>query len=130
MIIGIGNDLVDIRRIQKVLERHGARFAGRCFTLSEQQQAASRKDQAAFYAKRFAVKEAMLKALGTGFADGISWQDIAISNDQKGKPGVDLSGKAADRLNDIVPHGCAYHVHVSISDEMPYAQAFVIIEAR
>lgn len=129
MIIGIGNDLVDIRRVRDIINRHGARFIDRCFTQSEQEQAAQKPDQAAFYAKRFAVKEALLKALGTGFSGGISWQEMSISNDEKGKPLAHFSGQAASHLSDLMPTGFAPKVHVSISDDFPYAQAFVVIEA-
>lgn len=129
MIIGIGNDLVDIRRVQDILKRHGKRFIDRCYTQSEREQAAKKTDQAAFYAKRFAVKEALLKALGTGFANGISWQDMSVSNDEKGKPLAHFSGQAANHLSHLMPLGHVPQVHVSISDDFPYAQAFVVIEA-
>lgn len=129
MIIGIGNDLVDIRRIEQTIARHGDAFIARCFTPREQEIASSKPDQAAYYAKRFAAKEAFLKALGTGFANGISWQDISISNDEKGKPLVDVSGKAAQHLDQLVPDDAHVHIHLSLSDEPPYAQSFIIIEA-
>ncbi len=132
MIIGIGNDLVDIRRIQKALERHGGRFERRCFTEHEIEKANSVSDAARYcgiYAKRFAAKEACAKALGTGFSGGVNMCDIGVVEDENGRPCLQLSGGANERLEAIIPEGMMPHLHLSLSDEPPYAQAFVVIEA-
>jgi len=132
MIIGIGNDLVDIRRIQKLLTRHKTRFERRCFTEHEIEKANSVSDERRYlgiYAKRFAAKEACAKALGTGFADGVRARDIGVIEDEKGRPFLQLSGGASKKLEEITPKGMHPHLHLSLSDDPPYAQAFVIIEA-
>ncbi|MBO0734287.1 MAG: holo-ACP synthase [Methylocapsa sp.] len=129
MIIGFGNDLCDIRRIEKSLERFGSRFISRCFTEIEQRKSEGRADRAASYAKRFAAKEACAKALGTGLRDGISWRDMGVVNLPSGKPTMNLSGGAAERLAALTPPGHAVFIHVTLTDEYPLAQAQVIIEA-
>jgi len=133
MIIGLGVDLCDIRRIERTLERYGDRFARRCFTEIERQKANGRAHRAATYAKRFAAKEATAKALGTGLARGVWFQDIGVVNDAAGKPGVELKGAAAARLADLcarlAPAGATPRVHLTLTDEYPYAQAQVLIEA-
>ncbi len=132
MILGIGNDLVDIGRIEVVLERHGERFIKRCFTQEEREKADRRKasdTHAQIYAKRFAAKEACAKALGTGLAKGISWQDISVINDAEGRPFLKLTGGALKRLEQITPAGQKAVIHLSLTDEPPFAQAFVVIEA-
>ncbi len=131
MIIGIGSDLCDIRRIEKTLERHGARFAERVFTDVERAKADRRgPTRAATYAKRFAAKEACAKALGTGMRDGVFWRDMGVVNQRSGQPTMRLTGGAAARLAAITPEGCEAIIHLTITDEPPYAQAFVVIEAR
>ncbi|MCE3231639.1 MAG: 4-phosphopantetheinyl transferase [Alphaproteobacteria bacterium] len=127
MILGIGNDLVDCRRIENTLKRFGSRFVNRVFTSQEQARIAQRSHQAAGYAKLFAMKEAVLKALGTGLAKGIIWHDIEIFREFKEAPRVELSGVAREVLKNQTPAGYAPHLHVSVSDEWPYAQAFAII---
>lgn len=132
MIIGIGNDLVDIRRIEAVINRFGARFEERCFTPEECMKAARREKggtKAHVLAKRFAAKEACAKALGTGFSNSVVMKDIGISEDESGRPYLTLKNGALEKLNNIVPKGMTPHLHVSLSDEPPMAQAFVIIEA-
>jgi holo-[acyl-carrier protein] synthase len=130
MIIGIGSDLIDIRRIEKTLERHPERFVARVFTEVEQQKSERRKERAASYAKRFAAKEACSKALGTGFSRGVFWRDMGVVNLPGGKPTMELTGGAAKRLAEMLPAGHEAFVHVTITDDFPLAQAFVIIEAR
>ena len=129
MIIGMGSDLIDIRRIDKSLERFGERFTGRCFTEIERAKSDRRRNRAASYAKRFAAKEACSKALGTGLAQGVFWKDMGVINLPSGKPTMALTGGAAERLAALMPQGLQPVVHVTITDEYPYAQAFVIIEA-
>ena len=130
MIIGIGSDLIDIRRIEKTLERHPERFIARVFTDIERDKSERRKERAASYAKRFAAKEACSKALGTGFARGVFWRDMGVVNLPGGKPTMALTGGAARRLEEMLPAGHQAFVHVTITDDFPLAQAFVIIEAR
>ncbi|MBX9464674.1 MAG: holo-ACP synthase [Neoaquamicrobium sediminum] len=130
MIIGIGSDLIDIRRIEKTLERHPERFIARVFTDVEREKSERRKERAASYAKRFAAKEACSKALGTGFARGVFWRDMGVVNLPGGKPTMALTGGAARRLAEMLPAGHEAFVHVTITDDFPLAQAFVIIEAR
>lgn len=130
MIIGIGSDLIDIRRIEKTLERHPERFIARVFTDVEREKSERRKERAASYAKRFAAKEACSKALGTGFARGVFWRDMGVVNLPGGKPTMALTGGAARRLDEMLPAGHEAFVHVTITDDFPLAQAFVIIEAR
>lgn len=132
MIIGIGNDLVDIRRIEKALLRHGDRFEQRCFTTHEREKAARRKESGghvAVYAKRFAAKEACAKALGTGFSEDIYLRDIGVVGDEKGRPFLKLTGGALRKLNSLIPENMNAALHLSLTDEPPYAQAYVIIEA-
>lgn len=130
MILGVGTDLANIERIQAVLDRHGDRFRKRVFTEREQAKANRRKDEAGTYAKRWAAKEACSKALGTGLRMGISWKDMAVSNLKTGQPVMTLTGWAKTRLDDMTPPGHEAIVHVSLTDDHPWAQAFVVIEAR
>jgi len=130
MIIGIGSDLIDIRRVEKTLERHGPRFIARVFTEIEREKSERRKERAASYAKRFAAKEACSKALGTGISRGVFWRDMGVVNLPGGKPTMRLTGGAAIRLSEIAPAGCETFIHLTITDDYPLAQAFVIIEAR
>ncbi|TIP97513.1 MAG: holo-ACP synthase [Mesorhizobium sp.] len=129
MIIGIGSDLIDIRRIEKSLERHGQRFIQRIYTEVEQARSENRGARAASYAKRFAAKEACAKALGTGMAQGVFWRDMGVVNLASGKPTMALTGGAAAQLDKILPDGHRAAIHLTISDDFPLAQAFVIIEA-
>ncbi len=129
MILGIGNDLVDCRRIEKMLKRFGPRFVNRVFTPQEQKRISQRRCQAAGYAKLFAMKEAILKALGTGLANGIVWHDVEIFREFKDAPRTELFGMAQKVLKNQTPAGYIAHVHISVSDEWPYAQAFAIISA-
>lgn len=129
MIIGIGSDLIDIRRIEKTLERHGERFRARVFTDVEQAKSDRRKERAASYAKRFAAKEACSKALGTGLSRGVFWRDMGVVNLPGGKPTMELTGGAAKRLAEMMPANHRAVVHLTITDDYPLAQAFVIIEA-
>ena len=129
MIIGIGSDLIDIRRIEKSLERHGQRFIQRIYTDVEQARSEARKGRAASYAKRFAAKEACAKALGTGLAQGVFWRDMGVVNLAGGKPTMALTGGAAAWLAKILPQGHKAAIHLTITDDFPLAQAFVIIEA-
>jgi holo-[acyl-carrier protein] synthase len=129
MIIGIGSDLIDIRRIEKTLERHGQRFIDRVYTPVEQARSERRKLRAASYAKRFAAKEACAKALGTGLSEGVFWRDMGVINLPSGAPTMRLTNGAARRLEAILPAGHTAHIHVTITDDFPLAQAFVIIEA-
>lgn len=130
MILGIGSDLIDIRRVEKALERHGERFIARIFTEVEKEKSERRRERAASYAKRFAAKEACAKALGTGIARGVFWRDMGVVNMPGGKPTMRLTGGAAARLAAIVPDGQDAFIHLTITDDFPLAQAFVIIEAR
>lgn len=130
MILGIGTDLANIERIQGTLDRFGERFKDRVFTPTEQRKAESRKDVAGTYAKRWAAKEACSKALGTGLAMGISWVDMAVSNLGTGQPTMQLTGWAKDRLDAMTPEGHEAVIHVTLTDDHPWAQAFVVIEAR
>ena len=129
MIIGIGNDTIDIRRVEKVLDRHGARFTSRVFTAVEVRKSDRRRMRAASYAKRFAAKEACAKALGTGMSRGVFWRDIGVVNLPSGKPTLALTGGAAKRLAALVPPGHRPEIHITITDDFPLAQAFVIVEA-
>jgi holo-[acyl-carrier protein] synthase len=127
MILGVGNDLVDCRRIEQAVNRFGSRFIDRVFTHQEQTRMNQRSHHIAGYAKLFAMKEAILKALGTGLTNGIVWHDIEIFREIKGAPRAELSGAAQEILKKQTPPGHTAHVHVSVSDEWPYAQAFAII---
>ncbi len=129
MILGIGTDLCDIRRIEKTLERFGDRFIERLFSESEQLKAARRANPAASFAQSFAAKEACAKALGTGFRQGVFWRDMVVANHSSGQPYMILGGGALTRLKKLTPAGMTAGVHVSQSDEFPFANAVVIIEA-
>ena len=129
MIIGLGSDLSDIRRIQGSLDRFGERFTHRVFTELERTRSERKADAAASYAKRFAAKEACAKALGTGIRRGVFWRDMGVINMRSGQPTMALTGGAAERLAALMPPGYAPVIHVSLTDDHPYAQAFVIIEA-
>ena len=130
MIIGIGNDLIDIRRIEKTLERFGTRFVTRIFTPTEQQKSDRRKLRAASYAKRFAAKEACAKALGTGLRRGVFWRDMGVVNLPSGKPTLTLTNGALARLQAITPDNMQAQIDLTITDDFPLAQAIVIISAR
>jgi holo-[acyl-carrier protein] synthase len=130
MIIGIGTDLANIERIQGTLDRFGARFKNRVFTSTEQGKSERRKDVAGTYAKRWAAKEACSKALGTGLRMGIAWKDMGVKNMRTGQPTMELTGWAAERLKKLTPEGHKAFVHVTLTDDYPWAQAFVVIEAR
>ena len=129
MILGIGADLCDIRRIERSIARFGDRFTGRIFTPAERAKSDSRRTRAASYARRFAAKEACAKALGTGIRAGIFWRDMEVVNLPGGKPTIRLTGGAQARLSRMVPAGHEAVLHVSLSDDPPMAQAFVVIEA-
>ena len=131
MIIGLGSDLCNIERIQKALERHGDRFEQRCFTATERAKAAKRPfTRAGTYAKRFAAKEAYSKAVGTGFFRGVYMKDIGVVNAPSGAPTLALANGAAKRLAELTPPGHEAVIHLTLTDDHPWAQAFVIIEAR
>lgn len=130
MIIGIGNDLCEIGRVEKTLERYGERFTHRCFTEIERVKSDRRAQRAASYAKRFAAKEACSKALGTGLNFGVYWRDMGVVNLPSGKPTMKLTNGAAKILNALVPNGHEAHIHLTITDDGGMAQAFVVIEAR
>jgi holo-[acyl-carrier protein] synthase len=130
MILGIGSDLCDIRRIEKVLERHGERFIERVFTPIERARADRRAGRIETYAKRFAAKEACAKALGTGFRRGVFFRDLGVVNLPSGRPTMALTGGALARLREITPKGLEARIDVSITDEYPLAQAFVVISAQ
>jgi len=129
MIIGIGSDMVDVRRIERVIDRHGERFLTRIFTATERNKADRRAHRFETYAKRFAAKEACAKALGTGLSAGVFWRDMGVVNLPSGKPTLRLSGGALKRLQQITPDGYEPHIDLALTDEWPYAQAFVIISA-
>ena len=129
MIIGIGSDLIDIRRIEKTLARFGDRFTNRCYTEIERRKSDKRLLRAESYAKRYAAKEACSKALGTGFRKGVFWRDMGVVNLPGGKPTLELTGGALARLNDIVPDGMDVQIDLTITDEPPIAEALVIITA-
>jgi holo-[acyl-carrier protein] synthase len=132
MILGLGSDVVDIRRVADVIERHGARFLDRVFTAEERRKAERRteKIRVATYAKRFAAKEAASKALGTGFRAGVYWRDLGVINLSSGQPTMAMTGGAALRLAALTPPGMLAEVSLTMTDEFPYAQAMVIISAR
>jgi holo-[acyl-carrier protein] synthase len=129
VILGIGSDLSDIRRIQASLERFGTRFTNRLFTEVERSRSERKPDAASSYAKRFAAKEACAKALGTGMRRGVFWKDMGVVNMRSGQPTMALTNGALARLNEMVPAGHKPVIHLSLTDDHPYAQAFVIIEA-
>ena len=129
MILGIGNDLIDIRRVEKTLERFGDRFVQRLYTETEQRRSEGRKLRAASYAKRFAAKEACSKALGTGLRQGVFWRDMGVTNLASGKPTMQLTNGALERLEKITPQGMQPQIDLTITDDFPLAQAIVIISA-
>lgn len=129
MILGIGTDLANIERIQGTLDRFGDRFKNRVFTEREQMKAERRKDVAGTYAKRWAAKEACSKALGTGLAMGIAWKDMHVTNLHTGQPVMEVTGWAKERLEAMTPAGHRAVIHVTLTDDHPWAQAFVVIEA-
>jgi holo-[acyl-carrier protein] synthase len=129
VIIGIGSDLIDIRRIERSLERYGERFIARLFTDIERARSERRRARAASYAKRFAAKEACAKALGTGMSRGVFWRDMGVVNLPGGKPTMHLTNGAAKRLLEMLPSGHISAIHLTITDDFPLAQAFVVIEA-
>jgi holo-[acyl-carrier protein] synthase len=133
MIIGIGSDLIDIRRVAKVIERHGDRFLHRIFTDAErakaERRASNEKMVVATYAKRFAAKEACSKALGTGIRCGVWWRDMGVVNLPSGQPSITLTGGALKRLETLAPAGMEARIDLSMTDDWPLAQAFVIISA-
>lgn len=129
MIIGIGSDITDARRVAEVLERHGERFLERVFTPVERAKSDRRARRAESYAKRFAAKEACAKALGTGLAQGVFWRDMGVVNLPSGRPTMELTGGARERLDAITPPGCEARIDLTITDDGPIAQAFVIISA-
>jgi len=129
MIIGIGSDLVDVRRIEEVIARHGERFLARVFTPTERARADRRARRAETYAKRFAAKEACAKALGTGMRAGVFWRDMGVVNLPSGRPTMELTGGALIRLKSMIPPGCEARIDLTITDEGPLAQAFVVISA-
>lgn len=130
MILGIGTDLANIERIQGTLNRFGDRFRNRVFTEVEQAKAEQRKDVAGTYAKRWAAKEACSKALGTGLSMGIAWRDMSVANLKTGQPTMAVTGWAAERLAAMTPEGHEAVIHITLTDDHPWAQAFVVIEAR
>ena len=129
MIIGYGIDLIDIRRIEKAINRFGERFIKRVFTKNERIRSDKKQKRIESYAKRFAAKEACSKALGTGFRSGVFWKNIEVVNEKSGKPTLNLSGGAYKRLKKLTPNGNNYNISLSITDDFPWAQANVIIEA-
>ncbi len=129
MIVGIGSDLADIRRIGRTLERFGNRFIRRVFTEIEQEKSERRRERIASYAKRWAAKEACSKALGTGLRMGVAWREMGVVNLPSGQPTMRVTGGAADRLAALIPHAHSARIHVTITDDFPWAQAFVVIEA-
>jgi holo-[acyl-carrier protein] synthase len=129
MIVGIGSDLIDIRRVAATLDRFGERFINRVFTPVEREKSERRRQRAASYAKRFAAKEACSKALGTGLSRGVFWRDMGVVNMRGGKPTMALTGGAAERLDQLLPRNHRALIHITITDDHPLAQAFVIIEA-
>jgi holo-[acyl-carrier protein] synthase len=129
VILGIGTDLCDIRRIERTIARHGDRFVQRIFTPVERRLAEQRANPAATYAKRFAAKEACAKALGTGFREGVFFRDLGVVNLPSGRPTMELTGAALCRLRAIVPAGFTPHIDLAVTDEYPLAQAFVVISA-
>ena len=127
MIIGLGSDLIDIRRIERTIKRFGERFLNRIFTDVERAKSEGRKERVASYAKRFAAKEACSKALGTGFRRGVYWRDMGVVNLASGRPTMRLTGGAARRLQELTPNGMRAQIDVSLTDEPPMGQAIVII---
>jgi holo-[acyl-carrier protein] synthase len=130
MILGLGNDIIDIRRIERTLERYGERFLGRVFTDTERLKSEARANRAASYAKRFAAKEACAKALGTGLRNGVFWRDMGVVNLRSGRPTMVLTGGAAAQLKRITPAGFAARIDVTLTDDFPQAQAVVLISGH
>jgi len=129
VILGFGNDLCDIRRIERALSRYDKRFTHRLFTDTERKKSDLRAGRAASYAKRFAAKEACAKALGTGISDGVFWKDLGVVNLASGRPTMALTGRAAQKLQEMTPVGMKTIIHLTLTDEFPFAQAQVLIEA-
>jgi len=129
MILGVGSDLIDVRRIERTIERHGERFLARIFTAAERMKADGRARRAETYAKRFAAKEACAKALGTGLRAGVFWRDMGVVNLPSGRPTMTLTGGALARLNAMTPAGFKARIDVTVTDEGPMAQAMVVISA-
>jgi holo-[acyl-carrier protein] synthase len=129
MILGIGNDTIDIRRIENAIERYGERFLGRIFTAAERARSDGKLGRAASYAKRFAAKEACAKALGTGLRRGVYWRDMGVVNERSGRPTMLLTGGALRQLERLTPDGFVPRVHVTLTDDFPLAQAVVVISA-
>lgn len=132
MIIGLGEDLVEIARIQRLIESQGDRFLQKCFTSSEIKQAKNHQTDArrvSYFAKRFAAKEACLKALGTGMREGLAWHDMTVGNDDLGRPILDVTGGVAEKLNNLTPDSQTSRVHITLSDEAGLAKATVILES-
>jgi holo-[acyl-carrier protein] synthase len=127
MILGIGNDVIDIRRVEKAIERYGERFLNRIFTDAERTRSDGKPGRAASYAKRFAAKEACAKALGTGLSKGVFWKDMGVVNEPSGRPTMLLTGGAARQLDRMTPPGYSPHVHLTLTDDYPMAQAVVVI---
>jgi len=129
MILGIGSDIIDIRRIERTIERYGDRFLSRIFTAAERERSDRRANRVASYAKRYAAKEACSKALGTGFRRGVYWRDLGVVNLASGRPTLVLTGGALARLEAMTPAGMTARIDLTLTDEPPIAQAFVIISA-
>ncbi|MCF8468473.1 MAG: holo-ACP synthase [Sneathiella sp.] len=129
LILGIGNDIIDIRRIEKTLARFGDRFINRVYTDIEVAKSERRRNRVESYAKRYAAKEACAKALGTGFRRGVFWRDMGVVNLPSGRPTIELTGGALAQLQRITPPGMRVEIHLTITDEPPQAQAFVLITA-
>jgi holo-[acyl-carrier protein] synthase len=129
MILGLGHDIIDIRRVERTIERYGDRFLSRVFTDIERRKSDGRAGRAASYAKRFAAKEACAKALGTGFRQGVFWRDMGVVNLPSGRPTLELTGGALQALVDLTPEGHAVRIDLTITDDFPMAQAIVIISA-
>jgi holo-[acyl-carrier protein] synthase len=129
MILGLGNDIIDIRRVERTIERYGDRFLSRVFTDIERRKSDGRAGRAASYAKRFAAKEACAKALGTGFRQGVFWRDMGVVNLPSGRPTLELTGGALQALADLTPEGHEVRIDLTITDDFPMAQAIVIISA-
>ena len=129
MIIGIGSDLSDIRRVERTLARFGERFTRRCFTEIERARSERKPDRASSYAKRFAAKEACAKALGVGMRRGVCWREMGVVNLPSGQPTLALTGASAERLAALTPPGHEARIHLTLTDEAPYAMALVVIEA-
>ena len=129
MILGLGNDIIDIRRVERTIERYGDRFLSRVFTDIERRKSDGRAGRAASYAKRFAAKEACAKALGTGFRQGVFWRDMGVVNLPSGRPTLELTGGALQALANLTPEGHEVRIDLTITDDFPMAQAIVIISA-